>query len=91
MSDALEGRLTGSAPILTALVEEGDDECEPLSPAPVPRKRPRRSRRTLTEFLIESDIDLLVENQDRNGPSVLGDLHRLTEFNYKRKLRFLES
>lgn len=81
--------MAGSAPILVPLEEDGDDECEPLSPAP--RKRPRRSRRILTEFLMESDIDLLVENQERNGPAALGDLHRLTEFNYKRKTSFLES
>lgn len=86
MSDALEGRLAGSAPILTHLEEEGDDECEPLAPAP--RKRPRRSRRILTEFLMESEIDLLVENQERNGPASLGDLHRLSEFSYKRKTCF---
>lgn len=85
MSDALEGRLAGAAPVLTPIGEDGDDECEPLSPAP--RKRPRRSRRILTEFLTESEIDLLVENQDRNGPAALGDLHRLTEFTYKRRVR----
>lgn len=81
--------MASSAPILTPFEEDGDDECEPLSPAP--RKRPRRSRRILTEFLMESEIDLLVENQERNGAVALGDLHRLTDLNYKRKTSSLES
>lgn len=86
MRDALEGSLAGFAPILKPLEEDGDDECESLSP--VPRKRPRRSRQILSEFLMESEMDLLVENQERNGPATLGDLHHLSEFNYKRKMSF---
>lgn len=89
MSDALEGRLAGAAPVLVPIGESGDDECEPLPPAP--RKRARRGRRILTEFLTESEIDLLVENQERSGAPALADLHRLSEVTYKRKTGFLES
>lgn len=82
MNDAMEGRFSGCAPVLTPIVEEGDEECEP-SPPP-PRKRARRAQEKggMSEFLTESEMDLLVENEDRNGAS-LGDFHRMTEFNYK--------
>ncbi|XP_056138252.1 uncharacterized protein LOC130114408 [Lampris incognitus] len=83
MNDAMEGRFAGSAPILTPIVEEGDEECEP-SP-PVPKKRARRNvgRGTMSEFLTESEMDLLVDNEEKNGSTGLGDLHKLAEFTYK--------
>ncbi|XP_029909311.1 uncharacterized protein LOC115360503 [Myripristis murdjan] len=81
MNDAMEGRFAGSAPILTPIVEDGDEECEPSPPAP--RKRARRSRGGMAEFLTESEMDLLVDNEDKNGSTALGDLHRMTEFTYK--------
>ncbi|XP_071756221.1 uncharacterized protein LOC139912345 [Centroberyx gerrardi] len=81
MNDAMEGRFAGSAPILTPIVEDGDEECEPSPPAP--RKRARRSRGGMAEFLTESEMDLLVDNEDKNGSTALGDLHRMAEFTYK--------
>lgn len=83
MNDALEGRFAGAAPILTPVVEDGDEDCEPLSPAP--RKRARRSRGGMAEFLTESEMDLLVDNEEKNGSAALGDLHRMSEYTYKRK------
>lgn len=83
MNDALEGRFAGAAPILTPVVEDGDEDCEPLSPAP--RKRARRSRGGMAEFLTESEMDLLVDNEEKNGTAALGDLHRMSEYTYKRK------
>lgn len=85
MNDALEGRFAGAAPILTPVVEDGDEDCEPLSPAP--RKRARRSRGGMAEFLTESEMDLLVDNEEKNGSAALGDLHRMSEYTYKRKTR----
>lgn len=83
MNDAMEGRFTGAAPILSPIVESEDEDCEPLSPTP--KKRARRSRGGMTEFLTESEMDLLVDNEEKNGSSALGDLHRITEFTYKCK------
>ncbi|CAL8360521.1 unnamed protein product [Lota lota] len=85
MSDAMEGRLAASAPVLTPVVEEGDDECEPSSPVAPPRKRARRGagRSSMSEFLTESEMDLLVETEDKNGASALGDLQRMSELTYK--------
>ncbi|KAK1887381.1 Reticulocyte-binding protein 2 like a [Dissostichus eleginoides] len=54
---------------------------EPLSP--VPRKRARRSRGGMAEFLTESEMDLLVEQDDKSGSTALGDLQRMAEFTYK--------
>ncbi|XP_067090297.1 uncharacterized protein [Osmerus mordax] len=81
MNDAMEGRFAGSAPVLAPMVEEGDDECEP-SPPPA-RKRARRTpgRGGMSEFLTESEMDLLVETEDRNGASL--EFHKMTEFSYK--------
>ncbi|XP_029008645.1 uncharacterized protein LOC114856920 isoform X2 [Betta splendens] len=81
MNDAMEGRFASAAPILTPVVEDGDEDCEPLSPTP--KKRPRRSRGAMTDFLTESEMDLLVDNEEKNGSSALGELHRITEFTYK--------
>ncbi|XP_011479089.1 uncharacterized protein LOC105355060 [Oryzias latipes] len=81
MNDAMEGRFSCAAPILTPIVEDEDDDCEPLSPTP--KKRARRSRGGMAEFLTESEMDLLVDNEDKNGSTALGDFHRLTEFSYK--------
>ena len=83
MNDAMEGRFAGSAPVLAPMVEEGDDECEP-SPPPA-RKRARRTpgRGGMSEFLTESEMDLLVETEDRNGASL--EFHKMTEFSYKCK------
>uniref|UniRef100_A0A3Q2ZZI2 Uncharacterized LOC108251027 n=1 Tax=Kryptolebias marmoratus TaxID=37003 RepID=A0A3Q2ZZI2_KRYMA len=81
MNDAMEGRFAGAAPILTPIVEDEDEDCEPLSSTS--KKRARRSRGGMTEFLTESEMDLLVDNEDKNGSSALGDLHRITEFTYK--------
>lgn len=64
-------------------MEDEDDDCEPLSPTP--KKRARRSRGGMAEFLTESEMDLLVDNEDKNGSTALGDFHRLTEFSYKRE------
>ncbi|XP_018560028.1 uncharacterized protein zgc:171459 [Lates calcarifer] len=49
MNDAMEGRFAGAAPILTPIVEDEDEDCEPLSPTP--KKRARRSRGGMAEFL----------------------------------------
>lgn len=86
MSDAMEGRFAASAPVLTPIVEEGDDECEPSSPVALPRKRPRRSagRSSMSEFLTESEMDLLVDTEDKNGSAALGELQRMSELTYKR-------
>ncbi|XP_074532818.1 uncharacterized protein LOC141795931 isoform X2 [Halichoeres trimaculatus] len=81
MNDAMEGRFAGAAPILTPIVEDEDEDCEPLSPAP--KKRARRSRGGMAEFLTESEMDLLVDNEDKNGSTALGELHRMAEFSYK--------
>ncbi|XP_068168861.1 protein Daple-like isoform X2 [Antennarius striatus] len=80
MNDAMEGRFAGAAPILTPIVEDEDEDCEPLSPTP--KKRARRSRGGMAEFLTESEMDLLVDNEEKNGSTALGDLHRM-EFTYK--------
>ncbi|XP_044048220.1 uncharacterized protein LOC122874426 [Siniperca chuatsi] len=81
MNDAMEGRFAGAAPILTPIVEDEDEDCESLSPTP--KKRARRSRGGMAEFLTESEMDLLVDNEEKNGSSALGDLHRMAEFTYK--------
>ncbi|KAF1383105.1 hypothetical protein PFLUV_G00150870 [Perca fluviatilis] len=81
MNDAMEGRLAGAAPILTPIVEDEDEDCEPLSPTP--KKRARRSRGGMAEFLTESEMDLLVENEDKNSTAALGELQRMAEFTYK--------
>lgn len=83
MNDAIEGRLANAAPVLAPIVEDGDEECEPL--LQTPRKRARRSRGGMAEFLTESEMDLLVDNEEKNGTSALGDLHRGGEFTYKCK------
>lgn len=89
MNDAVEGRFAGCAPILTPVVEEGDEEFEP---SPPPRKRARRTpgRGGMSEFLTESEMDELVETEDRNGAAMfpgaaIGEYHRTAEFSYKRK------
>lgn len=79
----MEGRLASAAPILTPVVEDEDEDCEPLSSTP--KKRARRSRGGMAEFLTESEMDLLVDNEEKNGSSALGELHRITEFTYKRE------
>ncbi|MEQ2201569.1 hypothetical protein XENOCAPTIV_014436, partial [Xenoophorus captivus] len=56
MNDAMEGRLANAAPILAPIVEDGDEECEPL--LQMPKKRARRSRGGMAEFLTESEMDL---------------------------------
>ncbi|XP_063333563.1 uncharacterized protein zgc:171459 [Pelmatolapia mariae] len=81
MNDAMEGRFAGAAPILTPIVEDEDEDCESLSPTP--KKRARRSRGGMAEFLTESEMDLLVDNEDKNGSAALGELHRMGEFTYK--------
>ncbi|XP_034734826.1 uncharacterized protein LOC117948966 [Etheostoma cragini] len=81
MNDAMEGRLAGAAPVLTPIVEDEDEDCEPLSPTP--KKRARRSRGGMSEFLTESEMDLLVENEDKNASAALGELQRMAEFTYK--------
>lgn len=81
MNDAMEGRFAGAAPILTPIVEDEDEDCEPLSPTP--KKRARRSRGGMAEFLTESEMDLLVDNEEKNGSSALGELHRMAELTYK--------
>ncbi|XP_040893773.1 uncharacterized protein LOC121181724 [Toxotes jaculatrix] len=81
MNDAMEGRFAGAAPILTPIVEDEDEDCEPLSPTP--KKRARRSRGGMAEFLTESEMDLLVDNEEKNGSTALGELHRMAEFTYK--------
>ncbi|XP_061898630.1 uncharacterized protein LOC133646830 isoform X5 [Entelurus aequoreus] len=81
MNDAMEGRLAGAAPVLTPIVDDEDDDCELLSPTP--KKRVRRSRGGMAEFLSESEMDLLVDAEEKNTSSALGDLHRMSEFSYK--------
>ncbi|XP_037539049.1 uncharacterized protein LOC119415952 [Nematolebias whitei] len=81
MNDAMEGRFAGAAPILTPIVEDEDEDLEPLSSTS--KKRARRSRGGMTEFLTESEMDLLVDNEDKNRSSAPGELHRITEFTYK--------
>lgn len=81
MNDAMEGRFAGAAPILTPIVEDEDEDCESLSPTP--KKRARRSRGGMAEFLTESEMDLLVDNEEKNGSAALGELHRMAEFTYK--------
>uniref|UniRef100_A0A3Q2PW57 Uncharacterized LOC105929716 n=1 Tax=Fundulus heteroclitus TaxID=8078 RepID=A0A3Q2PW57_FUNHE len=81
MNEAMEGRLANAAPILAPIVEDGDEECELL--LPTPKKRARRSRGGMAEFLTESEMDLLVDTEEKNGSSALADLHRITEFTYK--------
>ncbi|XP_026167193.1 uncharacterized protein LOC113132950 isoform X2 [Mastacembelus armatus] len=81
MNDAMEGRFAGAAPILTPIVEDEDEDCEPLSPTP--KKRARRSRGGMAEFLTESEMDLLVDNEEKNGSTALGELHRMAELTYK--------
>lgn len=83
MNDAMEGRFASAAPILTPIVEDEDEDSEPLSSTS--KKRARRSRGGMTEFLTESEMDLLVDNEDKNRSSAPGELHRITEFTYKRK------
>lgn len=83
MNDAMEGRFAGAASILTPVVEDEDEDCEPLSPTP--KKRARRSRGGMAEFLTESEMDLLVDNEEKNGSTALGELHRIAEFTYKCK------
>ncbi|CAN9498639.1 unnamed protein product [Ophioblennius macclurei] len=89
MNDAMEGRLAGTGPVLTPLVEDGDEDCEPLSPpsAAPPRKRARRSRGGMTEFLTESEMDLLVDGEEKGGAAAaaaaLGELQRIADFTYK--------
>ena len=55
MNDAMVGRFASCAPILTPLVEEGDEEFEP---SPLPRKRARRTpgKGGMSEFLTESEM-----------------------------------
>lgn len=83
MNEAMEGRFAGAAPLLTPVVEDEDDECEALSPTP--RKRARRSRGGMAEFLTESEMDLLVDGEEKSRCGSQGDLQRLTESSYKRK------
>ncbi|KAM9753634.1 uncharacterized protein ACNS7B_006861 isoform 1-T1 [Menidia menidia] len=80
MNDAMEGRFAGAAPILSPVLEYEDEDCEPLSSTP--KKRARRSRGGMAEFLTESEMDLLVDGEEKNGSS-LGELQRLSEFSYK--------
>lgn len=83
MNEAMEGRFAGAAPLLTPVVEDEDEDCEALSPTP--RKRARRSRSGMAEFLTESEMDLLVDNEEKNRCVSLGDVQRLTEYSYKCK------
>ncbi|KAJ0069765.1 hypothetical protein NL108_013299, partial [Boleophthalmus pectinirostris] len=80
MNEAMEGRLAGAAPLLTPIIEDEDEFCE--APSPMPKKRPRRSR-GMTDFLTESEIDLLVENVEKNGAGNLAETHRGSEYSYK--------
>lgn len=90
MNEAMEGRFAGAAPLLTPVVEDEDEDCEALSPSP--RKRARRSRAGMAEFLTESEMDLLVEHEEKSRCGSLGDVQRLSDFSYKRKyLRRLQS
>ncbi|XP_061628802.1 uncharacterized protein LOC133477741 [Phyllopteryx taeniolatus] len=75
MNDAAEGRLAGAAPALAPVADEEDDEdddCEMLTPAS--RKRARRSRAGMADFLTESEMDLLVRAEGKNASSAPGDL-----------------
>ncbi|XP_061532378.1 uncharacterized protein LOC133402528 isoform X2 [Phycodurus eques] len=83
MNDAAEGRLAGAAPALAPVADEDDedDDCEMLTPAP--RKRARRSRAGMADFLTESEMDLLVRAEGKNASSAPGDLRRMSEFSYK--------
>nr|XP_057932402.1 uncharacterized protein LOC131131588 isoform X2 [Doryrhamphus excisus] len=81
MNDAMEGRLVNAAPVLTPIVDDEDDDCELMSPTP--KKRARRSRGGMAEFLNESEMDLLVDAEEKNASSALGDLHRMSDFSYK--------
>ncbi|KAF0040756.1 hypothetical protein F2P81_006654 [Scophthalmus maximus] len=81
MNDAMEGRFAGAAPILTPIVEDEDEDCEPL--LPTPKKRARRTRGGMAEFLTESEMDLLVDTEEKNGSTALGELQRMAEFTYK--------
>lgn len=83
MNEAMEGRFAGAAPLLTPVVEDEDEDCEALSPTP--RKRARRSRGGMAEFLTESEMDLLVDNEEKNRCGSLGDVPRFTEYSYKCK------
>ncbi|KAJ8002975.1 hypothetical protein DPEC_G00164530 [Dallia pectoralis] len=87
MNDALEGRFAGCAPTLMPVVEEGDEEFEP---SPPPRKRARRTpgRGGMSEFLTESEMDELVETEDRDGAAIFpgattGEYPKTTELSYK--------
>lgn len=80
MNEAMEGRLVGVAPLLTPIIDEDDEFCEAVSP--MPKKRQRRSR-GMTDFLTESEIDLLVENVEKNGAGNLAETHRSNEYSYK--------
>uniref|UniRef100_A0A3B3I964 Uncharacterized protein n=1 Tax=Oryzias latipes TaxID=8090 RepID=A0A3B3I964_ORYLA len=68
MNDAMEGRFSCAAPILTPIVEDEDDDCEPLSPTP--KKRARRSRGGMAEFLTETNTYL---RQDAFGDNAQPD------------------
>lgn len=83
MNEAMEGRFAEVAPLLTPIVEDEDEDCEALSPAP--RKRARRSRGGMAEFLTESEMDLLVDTEDKNRAASLGDIQRISEYSYKCK------
>lgn len=83
MNEAMEGRFSGAAPLLTPVVEDEDEECEALSPSP--RKRARRSRGGMAEFLTESEMDLLVDTEEKNRCGSLGDVQRVAEYSYKCK------
>ncbi|XP_053175029.1 uncharacterized protein zgc:171459 [Scomber japonicus] len=81
MNDAMEGRFAAVAPILMPIVEDEDEECEPLSPTP--KKRARRSRGGMAEFLTETEMDMLVDTDEKNGAPSLGEMQRLNELTYK--------
>lgn len=80
MNEAMEGRLAGAGPLLTPIIDDEDEFCEASSP--MPKKRQRRSR-GMTDFLTESEIDLLVENVEKNGAGNLAETHRGSEYSYK--------
>ncbi|KAJ3596194.1 hypothetical protein NHX12_002603 [Muraenolepis orangiensis] len=63
MSDAMEGRFATAAPVLTPIVEEGDEDCEPSSPPPPSRKRRLTE---LTYKLTEEDTRRLIELRAAN-------------------------
>lgn len=83
MNEAMEGRFAGAAPLLTPVIEDEDEDCEALSPTP--RKRARRSRGGMAEFLTESEMDLLVDSEEKNRCASLGDVQRINEYSYKCK------